>query len=207
LQTGELLAELDARFLVLIDAAYTDERTGAATHDSRLDDAGWKRLIDAVNRVEELARTRFGLQTVFHPHADTHVEYADQMERLLADAEPQVMMCLDTGHLACRHGDPVSFMRKWHTRTPYLHVKSVDGVIRDRVEAEGIPFAHAVAMDMFCELSRGVVDFVAFRDVLSECDYRGWVIVEQDMYPAPFDKPLPIAARNRTYLRDIGIGS
>ena len=31
-------------------------------------------------------------------------------------------------------------------------------------------------------------------------------IVEQDMYPAPFDKPLPIARRTREYLRGIGIG-
>jgi hypothetical protein len=26
------------------------------------------------------------------------------------------------------------------------------------------------------------------------------------MYPAPFDKPLPIARRTREYLREIGIG-
>ena len=33
----------------------------------------------------------------------------------------------------------------------------------------------------------------------------GWAIVEQDMYPTPFDKPLPIAKRTRAYLREIGI--
>jgi hypothetical protein len=26
------------------------------------------------------------------------------------------------------------------------------------------------------------------------------------MYPAPFDKPLPIAQRTRAYLRSIGLG-
>jgi inosose dehydratase len=50
------------------------------------------------------------------------------------------------------------------------------------------------------------VDFLAFRDVLSDIDYEGFAIVEQDMYPAPFDKPLPIAKRTRAYLREIGIG-
>jgi inosose dehydratase len=30
--------------------------------------------------------------------------------------------------------------------------------------------------------------------------------VEQDMYPAPFDKPLPIAQRNRAYLKQMGYG-
>jgi inosose dehydratase len=61
-------------------------------------------------------------------------------------------------------------------------------------------------MDMFCELSKGAVDFLAFRDVLQEINYDGWAIVEQDMYPAPFDKPLPIARRNRAYLREVGLG-
>ena len=57
---------------------------------------------------------------------------------------------------------------------------------------------------MFCELSRGVVDYAAFRDLLEEIQFDGWAIVEQDMYPAPFDKPLPIAKRNLEYLHGIG---
>jgi inosose dehydratase len=59
---------------------------------------------------------------------------------------------------------------------------------------------------VFVEPSAGVIDFMAFRDVLREIDYVGYGIVEQDMFPAPFDKPLPIARRTRAYLREIGIG-
>ena len=43
-------------------------------------------------------------------------------------------------------------------------------------------------------------------DLLEEINFDGWAIVEQDMYPAPFDKPLPIARHNREYLRSLGIG-
>ena len=100
----------------------------------------------------------------------------------------------------------VAFMKKHHARIPYLHLKSVDGEISARVAAENIPFAKAVAMDMFVEPSRGKVDFLAFRDALREIDYVGYGIVEQDMFPAPFDKPLPIAKRTRAYLREIGLG-
>lgn len=60
-------------------------------------------------------------------------------------------------------------------------------------------------MDIFCEPSTGLVDFLAFRDILRKIDYDGWAIVEQDLYPAPFDKPLPIAKRTRAYLREIGM--
>jgi inosose dehydratase len=97
-------------------------------------------------------------------------------------------------------------MRQHHDRTPYLHIKSVDHDVQQKVEAENIPFVTASEMGMFCEPSQGMVDFIAFRDVLREINFDGWAIVEQDMYPAPFDKPLPIARRTRDYLRETGIG-
>ena len=60
---------------------------------------------------------------------------------------------------------------------------------------------------MFCEPDTGAVDFIAFRDALRKVDYDGWATVEQDMYPAPFDKPFPIAKRTLEYLRSIGLDS
>jgi inosose dehydratase len=117
-----------------------------------------------------------------------------------------VSLCLDTGHQAYRGGDPVAFLRKHHKRISYLHLKSVDRDIQKKVEREAIPFAKAVAIDMFCEPSKGAVDFPALRDVLQDVDFQGYGIVEQDMFPAPPDKPFPIAKRTRDYLRQIGIG-
>ncbi|HEX4132307.1 MAG TPA: sugar phosphate isomerase/epimerase [Pirellulales bacterium] len=204
---GELVAALGGRFVVLIDDTYSDLFTGKLTRPKRLDDMAWKRLIETTHRAADLVRSRYGLQLVFHPHAETHVEYEDQIERLLDDTGPaRVGLCLDTGHHAYRGGDPVAFFRKHHARIPYLHLKSVDPEKQAWVAREQIPFAIAVANDMFCEPSRGAVDFNAFRDALVEVDYHGWATVEQDMYPAPFDKPLPIAKRSRVYLQELGLG-
>jgi inosose dehydratase len=207
LGAGELLAALGAPFLVLIDDTYSDLFTGKQIAPPRLDESAWRRLINTTHKVADIATDRFGLQLVFHPHAETHVEYEDQIEALLDQTDPErVFLCLDTGHHAYRGGDPVAFFRRHHRRIPYLHLKSVDGQVQKRVEAERIPIAKAVAMDMFCEPSQGVVDFPALRDALREVNYHGLATVEQDMYPAPFDKPLPIAKRTRAYLREIGIG-
>jgi inosose dehydratase len=135
------------------------------------------------------------------------VEFEDQIEAFLADTDPQlVSLCLDTGHHAYCGGDPVRFMRKYHARIPYLHLKSVDSQVLVKIRSEDIPFAKAVAMNVMCEPSEGAVDILAFRDLLLEIDYSGFAIVEQDMYPAPFDRPLPIAARTRAYLQEIGMG-
>jgi len=204
---GTQMNALGGKFLLLIDDTYTNLFTGEPIRPDRLNADEWKRMIDAVHRAAKLALDRFGLKTVFHPHAQTHVEYEDQIEAFLDDTDPQyVNLCLDTGHHAYCGGDPVSFMRKHHARIPYLHLKSVDGDLQKKVQKEGIPFAKAVAMDVFCELSKGAVDFAAFRDVLQNIQYQGWGIVEQDMYPAPFDKPLPINSRIRAYLKEIGMG-
>lgn len=207
LGAGELLAALGAKYLVLIDDSYTDLFTGELLTPRQLEGDAWQRLIDTTHKVADIARDRFGLTVVFHPHAETHVEYEAQIEAFLAQTDPdRVALCLDTGHHAYRGGDPISFMRRHHQRIPYLHLKSVDRAVQQKVEAEQIPFAKAVQGDMFVEPSQGAVDFLAFRDVLREIDFNGWAIVEQDMYPAPFDKPLPIAKRTRAYLRQIGIG-
>jgi inosose dehydratase len=204
---GQLLAALGAKYLVLIDDTHTNLFTGEPTAPPRLDQDGWKRLVETTHKIADLARDRFGLTVVFHPHADSHVEYEDQIEALLADTDPKkVFLCLDTGHHAYRDGDPVKFMRRHSQRIAYLHLKSVDKRMQQKVEAEKIPFALAVGMDMFCEPSQGAVDFAAFRDVLREVNYDGFAIVEQDMYPAAFEKPLPIAKRTRAYLREIGLG-
>ena len=207
LDLGELLVALGAKVLVLIDEMYNDILTGEPMRPSRLDEDGWKRLIDTTQKVANLAQDRFGLKVAFHPHTETHVEYEDQIELFLEQTDPnRVFICFDTGHHAYRGGDPISFMRRHHRRIPYLHLKNVDQKVQSQVATEKIPYATAVGMDMFCEPSQGAVDFLAFRDVLREVDFDGWVVVEQDMYPVPFDKPLPIAKRTRDYLREIGIG-
>ena len=207
LGAGEQLAALGAKYLVLIDGTYTDLFSGEVLAPPQLDEDAWKRLIETTHWAAEMARDRFGLTVVFHPHAETHVEYEDQIEAFLEQTDADlVSLCFDTGHHAYRGGDPIDFMRKHHRRIPYLHLKSVDREVQRKVDAEKIPFAAAVSMDMFVEPAKGAVDFIAFRDLLREIDFDGCAIVEQDMYPAPFDKPLPIARRTRAYLREIGMG-
>jgi len=96
-------------------------------------------------------------------------------------------------------------MRKHHKRIPYLHLKSVAADKRDAVIEGNVSFAEAVADDVFVEPQEGVIDFDTFRDMLEEANYDGFAIVDQDMFPPPFGKPLPIAKRTRDYLREIRI--
>jgi len=204
---SELVAALGGEFMVLIDELHTDWFTGERLAPERLDEDAWNRLIDTTHRVADIVIERFGLKLAFHSSPDTHVAYEDQLETLLEQTDPaRVSLGLDVGHFAYRGIDAVDFIRRHHARIPYLHFKSVDPDIQKQVETEDIPFAMAVQMGIFCEPSKGLVDYLALRDVLLEVDFDGFAIVEQDMYPAPFDQPLPIAKRTRAYLREHGMG-
>lgn len=206
LGAGELAAELGGTYMVLVDDSYTDLRTGKTMSPARLDDSGWKRLVDTTVKIAETTRDRFGLQLIFHPNTESHVEYEDQIEALLEQTDRDlVQLCLDIGHHAYRHGDVIAFIRKHHERLPHIHFKNVNGELLKKFEAEGVPVGKASALGAFCELPDGMVDYEAVRDVLREVGFSGFAIVEQDMYPAPFDKPLPIARRALEYLRKIGV--
>lgn len=203
-RTCQLLRDLGAPNVILIDNLYTDLRTGELLGPRTLDEPAWARLVETTRRLQDAA-ARWDLVAVFHPHADTHVERAAQIERLLEEA-PGLALCLDVGHFAYSDGgDPVSFFREHHDRIKHLHLKSVDPELSERVRREQIPFCKAVAAGMFVAPQYGVVDFVALRDALQETGYDGFAIAEQDMYPADFNRPLPIAQATFDYFRELGM--
>lgn len=197
---------LGANYVVLIAAMYTDLFSGKSLREPELTPAEWDRLIYNTERIARRV-TEHGFKLVFHPHAETHVETEAQIERLLNETDPALVnLCLDTGHHRYCDGDPVSFLRRHAGRTPYLHLKSCDLRVRDQVRASGLSFAEGVRLGVMCEPAKGDVNFIALRDLLREIGFSGYAIVEQDMYPAPFDQPFPIAKRTRDFLREIGIG-
>ena len=204
---GAVLRRLGARHLVLIDDMVTDLHTGAPKQPRELAPDAWRRLLETTERAARLVRDELDLVLAFHPHAETHVETEAQIERFLAAIDPDlVTLCFDTGHHAYAGGEPLAFMRRHHDRIGYLHVKSVDPAVLDRVRRDRQPFAAAVAEGVMCDLERGAVDFRAFGEILRAVGFAGFVVVEQDMYPAPPDQPMPIARANRDYLRRLGWG-
>jgi inosose dehydratase len=195
----DLLQQFGARYVVLLDSASAPNRPDLQPEE-------WQCARDNLHRLADYTLAR-GITPVFHPHADTSIQYEPQIERLLELTEPALVnLCLDVGHHAYAGGEPVAFFRKHHARIPYLHLKDVDASISARVRAAGLPMSQAVVDGAFVDLGQGCVDLPGLARAADEVGYDGWGIVEQDMYPAPPEKPLPIARRNREYLRSNAIG-
>jgi inosose dehydratase len=159
--------------------------------------------VESVERLARLATEDHGLIPVFHPHAGTHVEFEDEIDRLAADTD--VPLCIDTGHCAYTGIDPVALYERLAARVVYFHLKDVDRErLRDALIRE-LSFEQAVAERVFCPLGEGIVDFAALADSLERRDFHGWATVEQDRLPTDSTAPVEHAAASLAHLRAVGL--
>jgi len=205
---AELVSTLGGRFVVILPGAYRDEKTGELREPRDLDGDAWRTLIRQNNELGRVISEQYGLTAAFHPHADSHVETQQQVERFLADTDPRyVSLCLDTGHFAYRHGDNVGLIQKYPERVGFVHIKGVDPEVLKAVDAEDLPFGEAVKRGVMAEPPNAEPKIEPIADALRGLDVdEMFVIVEQDLYPCDFDVPKPIAKRTYDYLRSVGIG-
>lgn len=206
-RTCELLQAGGARTLILIDAVSPD-RLGTAGRSGdapRLGDAEWAVLVDGLRRVAEIARAS-GLTAAIHPHVGTHIEFEDEVDRVLADLDPELVgLCADTGHSTYAGIDPVALLGRHADRLAYMHFKDIDLARLAAAREAQLTFYQAVARGIFRPLGDGSVDFAAVAERLGEVGYAGWATVEQDRLPDDSSTPVEEARRSLAYLRDIGL--
>jgi inosose dehydratase len=192
----------------LADAGSQSRRAypGRAHDDPGLgwDDAGWARFADAMARLVERCRTR-GYEPTFHPHTATYIEAPWEIDRLLSVTDASV--CLDTGHLLIGGGDPVQAVRDWGARINHVHLKDARLAVIDQIVADRAPVRAIWERGAFCRLGTGDVALDEVLEQLRAHDYRGWLVVEQDILPDPGDprKPVTDQQLNREYLRERGL--
>ncbi|MEU6405136.1 sugar phosphate isomerase/epimerase [Streptomyces sp. NPDC046985] len=204
-QVAALTQAMGARHLVVIPSFWRDDKTAEILEPPELTAEQWGSLTQGMERLGREVKDAYGLDIVVHPHADTHLDTEAHVERFLDATDPDLVgLCLDTGHYAYCGGDSVRLIETYGERVGYLHLKQVDPEILADVVAHQVPFGPAVGRGVMCEPPTGVP---ALEPVLAAAQRLGvdlFAIVEQDMYPCPPDRPLPIAARTRRFLRSCG---
>ncbi len=206
-QEAALLAAVGAEYLVHLPEQYTDMHTGAATQGADIDPDQWKHLVTGTDELARYLFESYGVKLVFHPHVDTHVDTQPRIERFLQDTDPELVnLCLDTGHVAYCEGDNVDLVHKYPERVTYVHLKSVDPVVRARALAESLPLSDAVQLGVMCEPWDGEPHMPTFLDALGDLDRDVFTVIEQDLYPVAPDVPLPIGARTAGFYAGCGLG-
>ena len=203
-----LLAALDVSYLVTLPAMYTDLHTGALLEPAQLTARQWTTLGEGHTALGRVLGEEFGVRQMFHPHADAHVDGNASITRFLELTDPAtVSLCLDTGHVAYVGGDNRAIVAAHPGRIGYVHLKSVDPAVLERVRAEKLSFAQAVQLGAMVEPDRGEPDMPELLADLNGLGIPLTAIVEHDLYPTPPDVPLPIATRTYRYYSSCGVAT
>jgi inosose dehydratase len=200
--------------IVLADANGADpartNNAGRVTPDLSLSAAEWRTFAQGAEQVARAVRDATGLVTAFHHHCAGYVETPDEIARLLDLTDPDLLgLVFDTGHFlfgaAGADGQTIqTALDRFGERIWHMHFKDCHPRIAAQSRAEGWDYFDAVRRGVFCELGQGAADFAAATAWLRARDYRGWIVVEQDVLPG-MGAPKESAARNRAYLRTIGL--
>ncbi|HWE13891.1 MAG TPA: TIM barrel protein [Solirubrobacteraceae bacterium] len=169
-----------------------------------LDDAAWKRFADGLARAADRCRER-GYDPTFHHHTATYIEAQWEIERLLEISD--VGLCLDTGHLLLGRGEPITAIRDWADRINQVHLKDARMDRLEEIVSEAAPVEEIWRRQAFCALGDGDIDIEQVLAALSDINYLGWLVVEQDVLPDPANPGQPALdqRRNRDYLRAHGL--
>ncbi len=200
------IGPLGAKHLVILPEGYSD-LDGNLTGPTTLTDDEWASLNAGMSELGRYIADKHGAVLVFHTHADSHVGTQEEIERFLDGTDPEtVQLCLDTGHVAYCGADNLKLIADYPDRVQYVHLKQVDTAIRARVREEKLGFAPAVRLGTMVEPPLGEPDMPSLLAALGTLDRDLYCIVEQDMYPCDFDRPLPIAIRTEQYFKACGLG-
>jgi inosose dehydratase len=159
-------------------------------------------LAEGLAAVDEVC-DRFGLVQTLHPHVNTVVETAADVELALEHSD--VRWCLDTGHLLIGGTDPVQFARAAADRVAHVHLKDVDTAVAGRVLRREVSLVDGVQQGLFRALGDGDVAVDEVVVALEERGYRGWYVLEQDTaltsgLPAEGSGPIEDVRRSLDYL-------
>jgi inosose dehydratase len=158
----------------LVSAVVVDERWSPRRPLSRDD---WRRVFEGLTRVDDIA-SEAELVHVLHPHWGTLVERRDDVERVLDASD--VLLCLDTGHLALGGTNPSRLAREVSERVGHVHLKDYDETVAAQLRAGALELVPAVKAGLFRPLGDGDAPVAATVGALERSGYTGWYVLEQD---------------------------
>ena len=171
-RVATLFSETGGTFLV---SAVVEDLSWPAR--SELSSDQWESVFEGLARLDDLAAS-YGLTHVTHPHWRTLVERRDDVWRVLDGSE--VLLCLDTGHLALGGTNPVELAREGGDRIAHVHLKDVDEDVATRLRTGELELVPAVQAGLFRPLGEGQAPVAETVRALEEGGYAGWYVLEQD---------------------------
>ncbi len=162
----------------------------------------WRAMIDGLHQLGEIAR-REGMRLCYHPHMGTGVQNREEVDRLMANTDPQLVHLLfDTGHTYWSGADPVQVAHDHADRIAHVHLKDIRQDVMEECDRQGSSFFEAVSAGVFTVPGDGAIDFKPILQTLADAHFAGWLMVEAEQDPGKAN-PLTYALQARKYLRNV----
>jgi inosose dehydratase len=208
-------AEADSLpLIVLADNNGTEpvrtQNAGRVTAEMGLGPQEWEIFCRGAESIARAVREETGLRVAFHHHCAGYVETPAEIARFLEMTDPTLVgLVFDTGHYLYGSGRNdgqivMDGLSRFGERIWHMHFKDCEPHVAEQARTQAWDYFTALQHGVFCELGKGNVPFGAVTDWLRGRDYRGWIVVEQDVLPA-MGSPKASAQRNRAYLRTISL--
>ena len=170
-----------------------------------LTDDEWSTLFTNLGRLDDLCRDR-GLVQAFHPHVDSIVETAAEIQRVLDSTT--VGFVLETGHMLIGGMDPLAFAVDHVDRVVLVHLKDVSVGLIEPLNRDELTLMEAVQAGIFPPLGSGGAPIADVIRALEGAGYTGRYVIEQDAaltdgLPADGDGPVRDVQSSVAYLQSI----
>jgi inosose dehydratase len=162
-------------------------------------EAEWLKVTAGMNKIGALAAEK-GMKVAYHHHMGTGVQTTEEIDRLMEQTDPQLVHLLyDTGHLVFSGEDYVMLLEKYVNRIVHVHFKDLREEVMESVKQDGLSFLQGVKLGVFTVPGDGMIDFDPVFKILSEHEYKGWLVVEAEQDPA-IANPLEYAKKARAFI-------
>ena len=197
------LKEMGAKVVGISERGHSIQGTDKPIFEAKyvMNDEEWDTLCTGINKLGKVAKD-MGIKLCFHHHMGTVVQTEEEIDRLMANTDPELFgLLFDCGHLAYCGEDYMSVLNKYADRIRHVHLKDIRPEKVEQVKREHLSFLQGVRLGTFTVPGDGVIDFKPIFDVLEKTGYEGYVLVEAEQDPA-IANPLEYAIKARKYIAE-----
>lgn len=197
------LKEMGAKVVGISEQGHSIQGTDKPIFEAKyvMNDEEWDTLCTGINKLGKVAKD-MGIKLCFHHHMGTVVQTEKEIDRLMANTDPELFgLLFDCGHLAYCGEDYMSVLNKYADRIRHVHLKDIRPEKVEQVKREHLSFLQGVRLGTFTVPGDGVIDFKPIFDVLEKTGYEGYVLVEAEQDPA-IANPLEYAIKARKYIAE-----
>lgn len=199
----DFLKAMGADVIVVAEQGHSIQGLDEPVFDNKpvFTDEEWDRLTTGLERLGELA-AETDQKIVYHHHMGTGVQTEEEIDRLMANTDPEkVSLLLDTGHLTFAGVDPMVIADKYYDRIAHVHLKDIRPDVLEQVKEEKMSFLDGVRAGVFTIPGDGFVEIEPVVKKFADSDYEGWFVVEAEQDPAKAN-PLEYALQARKYIKE-----